>query len=349
MTDDEARVVQRCVKEYLKGPQGQGFDIGNPQHFEQLVNHVRVELPNVDEDDLRVVTAMCLLGPELAGIPPAAMRKELLGILRQFVPDEQKRLGRVMEFAIAYGCGKWRDIQGEGDGDWRQRWQGAVRGLIRALEPAVEQANRWLEQHVVGFPKNRNVPQNKNFPEGTAVWSDASKLVIRLMRSEHPLHLEQGETLSIECAYDGKLEVFTQGYQERIPPGAKAVWTLAAGSTELTLPNGQTLALPAGTKVIIIARDDDAIIRVTLNERSQQVRLKVGEAADVTGPATLAIWECTCGTTHCIERHRLEAWDPAQVSLWAFLASAVKGPQVTIQTGSFVEGMYFPLLAQEGL
>ena len=80
----------------------------------------------------------------------------------------------------------------------------------------------------------------------------------------------------------------------------------------------------------------------------------------------LLVWECTCGTTHCQDRHRLNSWDPLQtvktteteesyahkeekpLTLWDFVASAVKGPQLRIQTGSFVQGLYFPLLAQEG-
>ena len=103
-----------------------------------------------------------------------------------------------------------------------------------------------------------------------------------------------------------------------------------------------------------------------LNEHGRQVYLKGGEVANVKGPATLALWECTCGTTHCIERHRLSSWDPAQkvhnavtgggqqkketpLTLWDFVASAVKGPQPRIQTGSFVQGIYFPLLAGEGV
>jgi len=36
------------------------------------------------------------------------------------------------------------------------------------------------------------------------------------------------------------------------------------------------------------------------------------------------------------------------LTLWNFVASAVKGPQLRIQTGSFVQGIYFPLLCHEG-
>ncbi len=193
MTEEEARTVQQRVEDYLKSEKAQGFDIGNSQHFDRLVDSVRTPLPHVAKDDLRTVTAMCLLGPgsvtgradtltlQLHGAtshPPAAMREELLGILRRLVPDQQERLERVMEFAIAYGCGKWRGAR-EGNGGWEQQWEGAVRGLIRALEPAVNESSRWLARHVVGFPKDKDVAP------------DASMLAIRLRRPEHPLHLER--------------------------------------------------------------------------------------------------------------------------------------------------------------
>jgi hypothetical protein len=37
------------------------------------------------------------------------------------------------------------------------------------------------------------------------------------------------------------------------------------------------------------------------------------------------------------------------LTLWDYVASAIKGPQATIKTGAFVQGMYFPLLTQEGV
>lgn len=333
MTDDEARTVQQRVEDYLRSKEGRGFNIGNPQHFDWLVDCVGLLLPDVAEDDLRTVAAMCVLGPAFAGISPPAMREELLDILRRLVPDPKERLRRVMEFAIAYGCGKWRNVQ-EGYGGWEQQWEGAVRGLIRALQPAVDESNRWLEGHVVGFPRNRDTA------------SDAHLLAMRLKHPEHPLHLEREETMSITCTDDGtESAVSSQGYQKTVPPGAKAVLTVTA--TELRAPQVVVL-LADGVKVIISARDEEARIEVAWNGQRQQVRLRVGETATIPAPAALTIWECSCGNVHCAERHRLEAWDPTQVSLWAFVASAVKGPQRSIQTGSFVQGMYFPLLAQEG-
>ncbi|MCS6862431.1 MAG: hypothetical protein NZT92_19175 [Abditibacteriales bacterium] len=344
MTDDEARTVQQHVEGYLRSGAVHGFDIGNPKHFDKLVEQVksRLSLAGVADDDLRAVTAMCVLGPEFAGIPPSDMREELLNILQRSVPDAQKRLERVMEFAIAYGCGKWRTVQ-EGNGGWEHQWGEAVRGLVRALEPAVNQSNRWLASHVVGFPQDRDVR------------SDAHLLAMRLKHPESPLHLDQEETMSITCTDDGtELRVSSQNYEQSVPPGAKAVFTVT--QSELRVSQGVVL-LANGAKVIVTARDDEARTVVTWNKQREEVRLRVGETATIAGPATLRIWECSRGNVHCSGRHRLEAWDPTQMELWAFVASAVKGPPPQnrnharlrqIVTGSFVQGMYFPLLAQEG-
>lgn len=341
MTDEEARVVCERVREYLEGLQGRGLDIGKSEHFEQLVNHVQAgpELADVSEDDMRVVAAMCLLGPENAGTPHATMREELLGILRLFEANLPARCERVMEFAIAYGCGKWRNpIKGyEG---WEQQWEGAVRGLVRAIAPAVEESNRWLLRTVVGFPHRSR----------DKFWSDSWMLAMRLKHPEHIVPHEKNETLSIKCYEDGTdLKIPNHSYEKTIPHGAKAVLTVGRKLAELTLPDGETLAL-LGPKMSITARDDEARIEVVAEGQVFRRRLRMYETAELRASVAveLALWECACGTTHCMERHRLEGWDPAEVSLWAFGASAVKGPQPAIQTGSFAQGMYFPLLAQEG-
>ena len=369
MTDDEARTVQGRVDGYLSSKDGRSLDVGNPSHLTLLVQDARSGLANVAEDDLHLVVAMCWLGPPSTGIPPVALRQDLLNILQQCVPDELVRLERVMEFVIAYGCGKWRQVKA-GAGGWEQRWQGAMRGLVRALEPAVEQANRWLAGHIVGFPQERSVARAEGFPEDTAVWSDAWVLATRFVRPEHPLLLPEGATLTVECTLDGtEISTSAQDYQTLTPPGAKMVWTVQETVQEkdgaLFLSCHPPLALAAGAIVVLIARDEDTIVKMLVNTSGQQARLRIGESAFIIGPATLELWECTCGTTHCRERHRLETWDPSQVvqktyveeqqqrvvaplTLWDCVASAVKGPQASIKTGAFVQGVYFPLLAQEG-
>ena len=366
MTEDEVLTVHTRVTSFLDDQGGRGLDVGNPAHLARLVNHARADFADMAADDVRMVVAMCWLGPQAAGVPPPAMRHDLRNILRRCVTNERERVDRVMEFVIAYGCGQWRNVP-LGGGGWEHRWHGALRGLVRALEPAVAQANRWLAEHVVKFPQNRGIPNDKNFPEDTAVWSDAWLLATRLVRPEHSLHLEEQESLTFTCGPEGIDCVSSaQDYRHTIFPGAKAIWTVPEGIGVFVLPNGQSRALAAGTTVLLIARDEDAIIKTAKNGQSQQTHLSTGEEAIVQGTKMLVAWECTCGTTHCQERHRLHSWDPLltvrmteteerytyeeekQLTLWDFVASAVKGPQLHIQTGSFVQGLYFPLLAQEG-
>ena len=376
MTDEEVQAIHKYIEAYLGSQDGRGLDIGNPQHFERLVDAARSALGYIAqsaedaEAELRSVVAMCWLGPHRAGFPPETIRDQLLAILCQSVPDQQIRRERIMEFVIAYGCGKWREVR-QGYEGWDTRWQGALRGLVRALEPAVEQSNRWLAAHVAGFPQSRSHPQDEAFPEDTATWSDAWVLGTRLVRPEHELVADEG--WSLECVQTeadnmqtSGLELCTanQGYQQTIPVGAKAIWTIQAGQGGVMPPHGQPLPLTSEAMLLVLARDEDAILKTVTAEHSQQTRLKAGEVAQITGAMTVVMWECTCGTTHCQERHRLDRWEPTQVvlkaskagdqkidaalTLWDFVASAVKGPQPRIKTGSFVQGVYFPLLAHEG-
>lgn len=366
MTDEETRRVYERVETILASREGRVLDIGNPEHLTLLGNSARTVCPDAEEDELLLVTAMCWLGPLDAGPPPALLREELLHRLRQAEENAKERVERVMEFVIAYGCGKWRTVKA-GYGGWAQRWQGAVRGLVRALEPAVGQTNRWLAEHVAGFPKDRSIPHNPQFIEDTPTWSDAWMLANKFARPEDRLSLEEDETLTISCTEEGtECTVTDQEYQQFVPPGAKAVWTVQEPDVTTLLTDEHSLSVAAGATLSLIARDEDALIKAAQEEQNRQTHLKVGQEAEVRGPLALDVWECTCGTTHCEERHRLEAWDPVQrvqktvtdagsrkkeetaLTLWNFVASAVKGPQVRIQTGSFVQGIYFPLLSQEG-
>jgi uncharacterized cupin superfamily protein len=366
MTEAEVVLVQNAIEAMLNSRDGRAFDLGNPAHLKLLVQQARAQVPSTAEEELWITVVISWLGPQSAGPPPISVRQELQDLLRQMVPNERARQDRVMEFAIAYGCGKWREVQ-LGTGGWEHRWPGAMRGLVRALEPAVAQANRWLAEHVVGFPQDRSRSLTEGVAENTAVWSDAWMLASRLVHPEHQLSLLKNETLTLECTVEGT-EVVTEkrDHETLIPPGAKAVWTILDHSSDLQLSSGESFSLPSGAVVFLLARDEDAILKTLVGEHSQQGRLQVGKEAVVPGPLVLALWECTCGTTHCVERHRLNSWNPVQVvqktdmneetgkkdatiTLWDYVASAVKGPQASLKTGAFVQGCYFPLLAQEGL
>ena len=368
MTDAEAQHVHEQVEALLMSREGRLLDIGNPEHLAKLSKATRPFCPEAEEDELLIVTAMCWLGPMDAGPPPARVREDLVQHLRQAVDNTAERADRAMEFVIAYGCGKWRLVEADCEG-WTHLWQGAMRGLVRALEPAVGQANRWLAEHVAGFPRDRNVPYDPQYTEDAPIWSDAWLLANRLIHPEERLSIEGDETLTITCTPEGtECTVADQGYQQFVPPGAKAVWTLQEpDAITLSLDEqASELRVAAETTLLLVARDEDVLIKNVQEERNQQLQLKINKEITVRGPLTLDAWECTCGTAHCKERHRLESWNPEQrvrktapdigsrqkeetgLTLWNFAASAVKGPQLRIQTGSFTQGLYFPLLSQEG-
>jgi hypothetical protein len=189
----------------------------------------------------------------------------------------------------------------------------------------------------------------------------------RALFGQNILHLQEDDILAVESTQEGTvLEVVDQDYQAFVPPGAKAVWTVHETSGEAALVGAaQPLPLTATTTIFFITRDDDVIVKTVTAVHEQQARLKNGETAEILGSTMLLLRECTCGTTHCVERHRLTAWNPQQMiqkkghtreqkvdaalTLWDCVVSAVKGPQATLKTGAFVQGMYFPLLAKEGV
>lgn len=345
MDDRQTKEILRCVYNFLDGIEGEGLDVGKPDSFERMVDHVRScnpDLSRIENDELRSVTAMCWLGPR-AGIPPQPQREELLGIIRERVPDPVERCGRTMEFVIAYGCGKFRNVA-SGEGEWSQRWPGAMQALQRSLEPSVRRADRWLRvrARVVGYPKKDDVDLS----------GEAWLVALKLIHPEMPLHLTNSD-LKLQCTDDG-IELLAcdtteapPSHVDSVPNGAKIVFTVGGPDTTLWLRENDLLKLPNGTTVIIAARDDETRITAELNGHAERTRIRFWEDAYVTSPAVLLFWRCTCGHSRCAERHRLEAWDPNEVRLWSFVASAVKGPQPTIQVGSFIAGTYFSLLSKE--
>ena len=453
MTDETACIVQQAVRQFLR-QRAFDFDIGKPQHFEELVEHVRVRLSahqiQVDEDDLRVVTAMCCLGLEFDTIPPDFMRAKLLGIIRQSSPDPAKRISRLMEFAIAYGCGWGRDILSAED--WGKKWSNAVNAISRTVEPAVSQANRWLCKTV------------KQFPERTLeLPGDSSRLATGLVWPLRPLHIYDVDTVRMECTDDDlRIRPVNAWKPEAVPPGAKIVFTASEASLEIE-GNGEetrSVMLPAESRLIVSMHDEDASIEATrqewlmsgvatfrsvertilrvrlpvlgddgeyheqtldidlppgktvgfsqtdagmcveigdrkylvpsgkkivlsigkgkaafmlpdgrdlpigggwritiscgdngsLAESRRGAKMSIGETALLTGEKGFSVtqWACPCGTKQCAERHGVESWRPDVASLWAYIGSAVKGPNAGITSGSFAQGMYYTLLV-EGL
>lgn len=327
MEDSEARGIQECVKVYKQDTHG--FDAAHLKHFENLVNLVRSQFANLNDDDLLVVTAMCLFGPEQAAGPsPPDMRHDLLSVVQHVVPHDAERRQRIRECAIAYGCGKWRQVT-KGYGGWEQRWEGAICALAREFEQPIREAYTWLAEHIVGCNSVVEQKQNRH------VWSEAIMLTRQLIRPQHSLHIGQAQRLHITCTAQGTLHhIPTQDWETLVPFGAKAVFTVAAPLT-LQTPRNVSFEVGIGIRLITTAREEETRIEATANDTNRRIRLRQGETAFVPGPTTLELWECACGHKECAKRHRLEAWspvmvgsnnNPVKVSLRAFVASAVKGP-----------------------
>ena len=58
-----------------------------------------------------------------------------------------ERLERTLEFAVAYGCGKWRDVTSRDQG-WAGQWARAIDVMSLAMVPAVREVNVWLSNNV---------------------------------------------------------------------------------------------------------------------------------------------------------------------------------------------------------
>ena len=197
---------------------------------------------------------------------------------------------------------------------------------------------------MVGYPPVTKWRSNEG---KELISSDAHFLALRIVYPVKPLHIKQNQELRIHCTEDGTgIEVSHGSYSHFSPPGAKWVFE-TIDSSQLQTGAGEISLLDPGTRVMVSTRDTE--VRITSIPTMARVTLKRGETATIDGPVTLKVWSCGCGHVKCADRHRLDAWDPGSgITLWSYLTSAIKGPQVNIQTGSFIAGMYYPLLATEG-
>jgi hypothetical protein len=319
---------------------------GVREYFKDLVAAGREALPAPlapgDEDELRVVTAMSWLGPH-GPAPPGGLRDHLLnGVLRSMIPDLDERLGRGLEFTLAYGCGRW--ALPPGPGAWYTTpWPNAVTVLRQEIQGWVREVLDWLVLQTTTGP--------------TDARADAHLLALLLL---HPL-----TTVAHDPEHPPR--IFREGGVTEIrvscrPPallgdGAKYVFRVLGPAVVKSFAKAeeprieQTYDLKRrdwaeGTRAVVTSRPLATWIEVPGVRR---LELAPWQWAIVEAPHDLEIFECACGTKGCPTKHRLDAWDPAdarKIALWSFLASAVKGPHSEPRYGSIVAGMYYPLLVR---
>jgi predicted DNA-binding protein (UPF0251 family) len=118
-----------------------------------------------------MLTALSWFGPATAGVPPIDVQDELLALLRKFVPNEELRLKRAAEIAIAYGCGAWREVK-RGEGGWAQLWQPALDWVTHQVWGWMKATASWLhfEVQLKGYAFVTPFPS----------WIDAEEVAARL-------------------------------------------------------------------------------------------------------------------------------------------------------------------------
>lgn len=345
MKDDETKIVQQSIAQYLRNKPG--FNVADIHDVTLLIDHVSQEafydsLCGETDADIKCVTVMCATGPENP-IPPQEMRKQLLKLTHEHTEGQ---IERFIEIVITFGCGKWREPDKNNENPWYRIWPRAVIALGRIGEMPVRECNFWLSKNVLGYSREDFWFSKKG---KDVIWSDANFLALQLITPDKPLHVEHEQSLQISCTdEDTKLQVIGGGYCRALPAGAKVVFEVkdrAVIQRSNVMEDMRDLYID--TSFNTLARDGET--RISFSSDQSDLRLNEGQSAISQGPASFLLRECTCGTAKCTTLHRLEAWVPSpKISLRSFLASAIKGPQIDIKVGSFQQGMYLPMLTSMG-
>jgi len=353
MTDAKVQEIQDAVDKFLAANRRR-MDSQHPQTlsedmvvyvrtlFEEMVEYVRSNVswrPKRDkEDEFRMVVAMCWLGPDGHGIPPAHMRRDLLQIIHAAVPDAQQRVKRVLEFAIAYGCG-WGRQPAPGGGTWANRWGSAVTNVIAQLMcPHVWEVDRWMAGTLIGYQMPRGPGAKKQALE------NASLLAPCFIEPVTTLSLGTQDRLVVEHV-SNVTQVSIVGSAPKEYPvfaGARFLFEFAGtGRHFIDSKTAHDVAFPE-SRVLVLARDDDTWVT---RDGGPRITVRPDQRLEAYGPGELTIWECTCGHRDCSMRHRIDKWD-AKFALWDFIASAIKGPDRHLKTGAVIKGMYVPMLSR---
>jgi hypothetical protein len=319
---------------------------GVSEYFEDLVAAAREALPAPlapgGEDELRVVTAMSWLGPR-GPAPPCGLRDHLLNaVLRPTIPDPAQRLKRALEFTLAYGCGRWASPSDPGA--WSTMpWPNAVTVLRQEIQGWVREVlDRIVLQTTVGPADARG---------------DAHLLASLLLHPLKTVEHDPGHPPRIDRAAAVTEIRVSRGHLTHLGDEAKYVFRVLGPAVVTSFKKPETPRLQGkavvgrrdwadGTRAVVTSRPSATWLEVPAVRR---LELEPWQWAIVEAPHDLEVFECACGTQGCPRKHRLGAWDPADartITLWSFLASAVKGPQSDARYGSIVAGMYYPLLVQ---
>ena len=140
------------IWEWVKN--NQGFNIKNPERFKKLLDKLKADLnvTNCYKDELALKIAVCVVGPKTKEPPPEMMR-HINELLLSSIPEQNERVQRSWEFAVAYGCGWQREIQ---KSPWGNRWPNAILEMERLVSIHIRSTLKSLafaNDHVRAFDK----------------------------------------------------------------------------------------------------------------------------------------------------------------------------------------------------
>lgn len=129
------------------------FEGQKPKDFDQLVTYVIQEIGTADTRELRVLVAATTLGRQYNSPLPHNHYAALLKRIMDEIPEDPER---IMEYAIAYGCGLWRSSHYElleTNAGWEGVWNYARVAIIRDyILPILAWIEGFFKKKVAGFP-----------------------------------------------------------------------------------------------------------------------------------------------------------------------------------------------------
>lgn len=337
--------------------------------FEAFIAYLKGELEDlsmdVPEDVLRLAVALYLLNYPQVEPPPVEIWQPLLNRVRQEIPKAPER---ILEYAIAYGCGLWRQkalLQDtHSSHSWFGRWNNALKALARLyIDPPIRQVQRYLRNRIRRLEQTFGGGEN----EFREIHPDAERLALILLKPVREVVLSQDQPLSIETHSDNaalgqsnrkplddfNIRINCPGRDEplELMPGERYVFTIKQGEAKFTLPNSQTLWVRPGDKFNVRVNDEDIKFQYASSEGSnRRWELKPGQTARLSGSVTLQEWTCTSGTKDFETVHNFYQWSLTEYSLREWIAQAVFGNAKTQKledrnVKNFVSGLYYSYLA----
>ncbi len=319
MTDSQALMVLSVVRQYLKRDYAP-FAVGDYRSFRRLVRHVKAALRargvRGDPFDLRIVTAMCMLGPATmkpaqgntgyvyqgsGAAPPTAMRDRLCEVVtvQLAAVPLRDRLRGILEYVVAFGAGKWR-TPGCGRDIWDGIWAGAVSMIALWMLPFKKACDGYLTS-VIGHDYVDAIKREWPIP----LWhrQECQRLAQQFVRpDQRRIKLGADDALLVapdsSMATNITMQSRPKEPEAEVQPGAKYVFTTdreltltvkATGDQRVSFPAGARapVTIPAGAKIIVTAGDGRVEVRVVRLFRAR--RLSSGQTVTLKGPVGLKV------------------------------------------------------------